>query len=64
MSMYDSKAAEDDHGWYFNLDVEGFAPGISGHGYRVLESDIEMMWKALQEHRLGEDPSPQPRSEK
>lgn len=54
MSRSDSIAVVDEHGWYFNLDVGGLASGVSEAGYRVLESDIEMMWQALQQHRIDQ----------
>lgn len=55
MSIADSKAVEDEYGWYFNLDVAGIAAGNSEAGYRVLESDIEMMWEALRSHQRSQD---------
>ena len=54
MSRSDSMAVIDTHGWYFNLDVAGIAPGINESNYRILESDIEMMWEALQQHRIDQ----------
>ncbi len=57
MSVHDSGPREDEHGWYYNLNVEGIAPRVGEHDYRILPSDIKRMWQALQ--RSGADP-PQP----